>query len=140
MSLWKLVAVLGVVIAVFVYAGSRAAKKASTAAPAAASLDIGPENVAVATSGPLEVGPSVSGALTALHEARLRAEVSGRVMSTPVLAGQKVRSGDLIVKIDDSAIRDAYLSARSAPSAPRARASTSRDRSLRRAAALRAAR
>ena len=113
MTMWRLIAALGVVIAVFFYAGSRIAKKASTAVPVAASLDIGPENVAVVASGPLEVGPSVSGALMALHEARIRAEVSGRVMSTPVLAGQRVRSGDLIVKIDDSAIRDAWLSARS---------------------------
>ena len=95
-------------------AGTIGCRKANTSTTAAvAAVDVGPENVAVVASGPLEVGPAVSGALTALHEARLRAEVSGRVVSTPVLAGQRVRSGDVIVKIDDSAIRDAWLSARS---------------------------
>ena len=60
MTLWRLIAALAVVIAIFFYAGSRISKKASTAVPVAASLDIGPENVAVVASGPLEVGPSVS--------------------------------------------------------------------------------
>jgi RND family efflux transporter MFP subunit len=76
-------------------------------------LDVGPENIAVAMRGPLDVGPAVAGSLMPLHEARLRAEVNGHIVEVLVLAGQKVRRGQAIVRIDDAAIRDAYISARS---------------------------
>ena len=92
----------------------RSAAAGAKAEPAATAMDVGPENIAVVVRGPLESGPAVSGSLTALHEARLRAEVSGRVTETLVLPGQAVRRGQVIARIDDSAIRESYLSARSA--------------------------
>jgi RND family efflux transporter MFP subunit len=99
-------------------AGALYKKKAAAAAkpadPAALTMDVGPENIVVVVRGPLESGPAVSGSLTALHEARLRAEVSGRLVETLVLPGQPVRRGQVIARIDDSAIRESFLSARSA--------------------------
>jgi RND family efflux transporter MFP subunit len=99
-------------------AGALYKKKAAAAAkpadPASLAMDVGPENIVVVVRGPLESGPAVSGSLTALHEARLRAEVSGRLVETLVLPGQPVRRGQVIARIDDSAIRESFLSARSA--------------------------
>jgi RND family efflux transporter MFP subunit len=104
---------LGIVAVLGAAAGCKAGavSNGETAAPA---MDVGPENIAVVVRGPLESGPAVSGSLTALHEARLRAEVSGRVTETLVLPGQPVKRGQTIARIDDSAIRESFLSARSA--------------------------
>ena len=94
--------------------GVGACNRSSAKAPAAAAtMDVGPENITVVVRGPLEVGPGVSGSLTPVHEARLRAEVSGHILRTLVLAGQRVRRGEAIVRIDDAAIRETWLSARS---------------------------
>ncbi|HUO51904.1 MAG TPA: efflux RND transporter periplasmic adaptor subunit [Gemmatimonadaceae bacterium] len=112
--LWKGAAALGLIILVsWGYAVRSRATVASASPAAAPALDVGAENIALAVRGPFDVGPAVSGSLTALHEARLRAEVSGHIVSVLVLAGQRVRRGEAIVRIDDGAIRDAYLSARS---------------------------
>ena len=83
-----------------------------TAATAPA-MTIGPENVAIVTRGPLASGPAISGALRAEREATLRAEASGAVLATLVEPGTRVRRGQLLVRIDDSAVRDAFLGARS---------------------------
>ena len=111
--------VAGVTVAVVLGAGFLIAKDRMASAGSAAeapppAMDVGPENIAVVVRGPLESGPAVSGSLTALHEARLRAEVSGRVTETLLLPGQPVKRAQVIARIDDSAIRESYLSARSA--------------------------
>jgi membrane fusion protein (multidrug efflux system) len=77
-------------------------------------VNLGPDNVAVATPRELSSGPSISGTLAAIREATLRAEVAGVVTGTQVEEGQSVRVGQVLVRLDDSAIRDAVLSARSA--------------------------
>ena len=74
---------------------------------------IGPDNMAVATSDTLSSGPSISGTLAADREARLRAEVAGAVLQTYADAGQRVNAGTVLARIDDAAVRDAALSARS---------------------------
>jgi RND family efflux transporter MFP subunit len=81
---------------------------------AAAVQTIGPDNMAVAASDTLSSGPSISGTLTADREARLRAEVSGAVLQTYADAGQRVSAGTVLARIDDAAVRDAAISARSA--------------------------
>ena len=75
---------------------------------------VGPDNIAVASSDTLSSGPAISGTLTADREARLRAEVAGPVLQTFVDAGQQVSAGTVLARIDDSAVRDASISARSA--------------------------
>jgi membrane fusion protein (multidrug efflux system) len=79
-----------------------------------AAQTIGPDNVAVAVSDTLSSGPSLSGTLAADREARLRAEVPGAVLETYVDAGQRVSAGTVLARIDDAAVRDAAISARSA--------------------------
>jgi membrane fusion protein (multidrug efflux system) len=76
-------------------------------------VTVGPENVVVAAAGELETGPLVSGALSAEKEATLRAEVAGPVLATLAEAGERVTRGQLLARIDDTAIRDQFLSARS---------------------------
>lgn len=89
------------------------ANAATTDAPAAAVVTVGPENIAVATQKEIQSGPTISGSLAAEKEARLSAEVPGAVVQTLVEAGQRVTRGQLLARIDDAAIQQAYLAARS---------------------------
>jgi len=75
---------------------------------------VGRENIAVAKLEELRSGPPISGSLEARTEARVRAEVGGQVKRTFADEGQRVRRGVLLARLDDSAVRDGYLSAKSA--------------------------
>lgn len=74
---------------------------------------VGRENVAVVVTDTIRAGPAISGSLAAEREAILRAEVSGPVVQTYVEDGQRVARGTRLAKIDDTALRDQFLSARS---------------------------
>lgn len=91
-------------------------KKASDTAMATADpvVLIGRENIAVAKLEELRSGPAISGTLEARTEAKVRAELGGQVKRTLVDEGQRVRVGTLLARLDDTAVRDAYLSAKSA--------------------------
>src|SRR5690606_12728219 len=102
---------------------------------------VGVENVAVAESTVLRTGPAISGSLQPHWSATVRAEVPGAVVRTYVERGERVRSGALLARIDDRAIRDSYLSARSAvrtaeSSAAQARRDLERTESLVKAGAV----
>lgn len=75
--------------------------------------DVGPENVALVKNDTLRTGPQLSGTLVPEREARLRAEVSGRVLQTTVEQGQRVGEGTLLGRIDDAAVTDQAASAKS---------------------------
>lgn len=75
---------------------------------------LGPENITVAEQAELTSGPVVSGALTPELAAQVRAEVGGSVTDVLADAGQTVRKGALLARIDDTALRDAWISARAA--------------------------
>ncbi|MBA3521130.1 MAG: efflux RND transporter periplasmic adaptor subunit [Gemmatimonadales bacterium] len=92
--------------------GNESASATTAAEPAV--VTVGPENVTVAVLTDLRSGPAVSGALEAERAATVRAEVSGPVVRTLAEAGQRVKRGALLARLDDTAVRDAYLSARSA--------------------------
>jgi RND family efflux transporter MFP subunit len=79
-----------------------------------ATVTIGRENIAVGKLAELRSGPAISGSLQPKVEARVRAEIAGPVEATLVDEGQRVRRGTLLARIDDTAVRDAYLSAKSA--------------------------
>jgi membrane fusion protein, multidrug efflux system len=83
-------------------------------APADPVVLIGRENLAVAELMELKSGPNISGTLQPKVEARVRSEVMGPVERTFVDEGQRVRRGMLLAQLEDQAVRDAYLSARSA--------------------------
>ncbi len=91
--------------------GKKPDATAATAAPT--TQTIGPANVAVARSDTLRSGPAISGTLVADREARIRSEVSGAMLQTFVESGERVTQGMVLGRVDDSAVRDAALSAKS---------------------------
>src|SRR5687768_14451089 len=76
-------------------------------------VDVGTENIAIAEQTMLRVGPLLSGSLQAAREADVRAEITGTVVQSLADNGQAVQKGQLLARIDDTAIRDQWLSARS---------------------------
>ena len=86
---------------------------AETATAEVPSVTLRPDNITVAEVREIASGPSISGTLTAKRQATLRAEVPGLVTQTFVEQGEPVKAGQVLLRLDDSAIRDAVLSARS---------------------------
>jgi membrane fusion protein, multidrug efflux system len=87
------------------------AKPQGAAAPA---ILVTPEDVLTVNAGSLSAGPLVTGSINPERRADLRAEVSAVVMGVLKENGQTVRKGDLLVRLDDTSIRDALLSAQEA--------------------------
>ena len=77
-------------------------------------VTVGAENITVAQLAELRSGPTISGSLQPRTEARVRAEIAGPVEQTYADEGQRVRAGALLARLDDTAVHDAYLSAKSA--------------------------
>ncbi len=75
---------------------------------------LGPENIGIVQETTLAAGPIISGSLAAVREAQVRAEASGPVETVRVEAGERVREGEVLAKLDDTALQDAFLSARAA--------------------------
>ena len=76
-------------------------------------VDVGVENIAIAEQTMLRVGPLLSGSLQPAREADVRSEITGTVVQSLADNGQAVQKGQLLARIDDTAIRDQWLSARS---------------------------
>ncbi|WP_427911646.1 efflux RND transporter periplasmic adaptor subunit [Ramlibacter sp. MMS24-I3-19] len=110
-------------------------KAASGRAPAP--LLVGPEDVLVLRPGALVSGPLITGTLQPERRADLRAEVSAVVTAVAKENGDTVRKGDLLVRLDDTAIRDALMSAQEAERAGR-QAYEQAERQLQRLTTLRA--
>jgi RND family efflux transporter MFP subunit len=85
--------------------------KAATVTP---TMLVGPENIAVVKAQQIRSGPAISGTLQPEDQANVRAEVGGTVLATLVEQGRPVSKGQVLARIDDSALREAELSARSA--------------------------
>jgi len=90
------------------------------------SVVVGRENVTIAARQRIESGPAVSGSLAPEREAQIRAQSGGTVLETAVEAGQRVSQGTLLVRLDDAAVRDMVLSARSAVASAQAGAEVAR--------------
>lgn len=88
-----------------------AADSAAAAPPAPTAL--GQENIALVATDTLRSGPKLTGTLQPEREAKLRAEVSGAVLATLVEQGQRVSEGTQLARIDDAAINDQAMSAKS---------------------------
>ena len=95
-------------------AGCKGEENASATPAAEPVITVGPENVSVIELAELRSGPAVSGSLEPLQSATVRAEVGGAVLRTHAEAGERVKRGAMLATLDDIAVRDAYLSARSA--------------------------
>lgn len=106
------------VFAAAVALSTQACKKDDTASAAETSastpeMTVGPEGMAVVRAEEIRSGPSLSGQLSAETQATVRAEVSGAVLQTLVDVGGAVREGQELARLDDSGIRDQFISARS---------------------------
>ncbi len=78
------------------------------------SLLIAPEDLLTLQPSRIAQGPVVSGAVLPGKRADLRAEVAAVVMQVLKDNGESVRAGDLLMKLDDTAIRDSLASAEEA--------------------------
>ena len=82
-------------------------KNASSARP----LLISPEDLLIVRSNALASGPTITGTVQPERRADLRAEVQAVVLQVLKENGDTVRRGDLLVRLDDTAIRDSLSSA-----------------------------
>lgn len=86
--------------------GGEAAEKAPDVA-----LQISPEDVVRVETNALGSGPSITGSVEPERRADLRAEVPAVVIAVLKENGDPVRRGDLLVRLDQTAIRDSLASA-----------------------------
>jgi RND family efflux transporter MFP subunit len=105
----KLVLALAVILAACAK-GSDSTPQAA-AKPAGPALLIAAEDLHTVRNGALTAGPAITGSVQPERRADLRAEVSAVVLQVLKENGDAVRHGDLLVRLDDTAIRDALASA-----------------------------
>jgi RND family efflux transporter MFP subunit len=103
-----------VLVAALAAAGCKGEDSAAEAKAAPPPVVLGPESVGIADSVSLSTGPMISGTLVPETSAQMRAEVSGAVLEVFAEEGQRVRRGQVLARIDDTALREAQLSARAA--------------------------
>jgi membrane fusion protein, multidrug efflux system len=77
----------------------------------AVALLVSPEDLVTVSNSALASGPSITGSVEAERRADLRAEVSAVVLSVLKENGDPVRRGDLLVRLDQNAIRDSLTAA-----------------------------
>lgn len=94
--------------------GGTAADAASKPAAAPAVLLISPEDLRTVDASAWAGGPVVTGSLEPERRADLRAEIAAVVLQVLKDNGDPVRAGDLLVRLDDTAIRDSLTSASAA--------------------------
>jgi membrane fusion protein, multidrug efflux system len=91
--------------------GANAAMDAADEQPV--TVAVGPEAISIVGLTVLSSGPILSGSLVAERTAQIRAEVPGSVVQVFADPGARVAKGTSLARIDDRAINDSYLSARS---------------------------
>lgn len=105
-------------IAVALLAGCGKSDKSGGSADAAAKpavkLLLAPEDLLTVAASTLASGPVVSGSLQPERRADLRAEVAAVVLQILKDNGEAVKAGELLVRLDDTAIRDSLASAEEA--------------------------
>jgi membrane fusion protein (multidrug efflux system) len=90
------------------------ASGASSAAAVQPSLLLSAEDLIVVRSSALSSGPAIMGSVQPERRADLQAEVSAVVLQVLKENGDSVRRGDLLVRLDDTAIRDTLTAAAAA--------------------------
>ena len=88
-----------------------AAAKASAEAASAPALLIAPEDLRTLAPSLLAGGPVITGSLQPERRADLRSEISAVVLQVVKQNGDPVKRGELLVRLDDTAIRDTLTSA-----------------------------
>jgi membrane fusion protein (multidrug efflux system) len=87
------------------------AKDANKDDAKAVQLSIAPEDLLTVQSNALASGPVITGSVQPERKADLRAEVSAVVLQVLKENGEPVKRGDVLVKLDETAIRDSLGSA-----------------------------
>jgi RND family efflux transporter MFP subunit len=77
-------------------------------------LLVAPEDVLTVQSNALASGPVITGSVQPERKADLRAEVSAVVLQVLKENGEPVKRGDVLVKLDETSIRDSLMSAEEA--------------------------
>jgi len=95
-------------------APAAAGAAARGASAPATSLLLAPEDLRRVAFGRHAGGPVITGSIQPERRADLRAEVSSVVLQVLKENGEPVRKGDLLVRLDDTAIRDSLASAEEA--------------------------
>jgi len=80
----------------------------------AVQLLVSPEDVLTVQSNALASGPVITGSIQPERRADLRAEVSAVVLQVLKENGDPVKRGDVLVKLDETSIRDSLMSAQEA--------------------------
>ena len=88
--------------------------EAKAAAKTAAPLLLAPEDLRQVGQSGLIGAPVITGAIQPARRADLRAEVAAVVLQVAKDNGERVRKGDLIIRLDPTAIRDSLTSAEEA--------------------------
>jgi membrane fusion protein, multidrug efflux system len=103
------------VILAFSILGLGACRKGAGETPAATAatppLLVSPEDLITVGNNSLASGPSITGSVEAERRADLRAEVSAVVVAVLKENGDPVRKGDLLVRLDQTSIRDSLTAA-----------------------------
>jgi membrane fusion protein, multidrug efflux system len=92
----------------------RTPANASANASAGPALLVAPEDVLQVHTSSVGNGPLITGTIQPDRRADLRAEVSSVVLAVAKENGETVRKGDLLVRLDDTSIRDGLVSAQEA--------------------------
>jgi len=88
---------------------AKGGKDGKDAAPAV--LALAPEDLLTIESNALASGPVITGSVQPERKADLRAEVSAVVLQVMKENGEAVKKGDILVRLDETSIRDALNSA-----------------------------
>ncbi|MCX7172817.1 MAG: efflux RND transporter periplasmic adaptor subunit [Proteobacteria bacterium] len=83
-------------------------------APGEQSVLIAAEDLLTVRGGNLASGPAITGSIQPERKADLRAEIPAVVLNVLKENGESVNRGDLLVRLDDTAIRDSMTSAEAA--------------------------
>jgi len=94
--------------------GAQGATSTPAAPAGPPALLLAPEDLVTLRSSAFAAGPPITGSIQPEREADLRAEVSSVVVAVMKENGDPVHRGDLLVRLDDTAIRDSLTAAEAA--------------------------
>jgi membrane fusion protein, multidrug efflux system len=106
--------ILAVTLSAVLAGCDRTAANASAKGAGAPALLIAPEDLIQVHTSSVGNGPLITGTIQPERRADLRAEVSSVVLGVMKENGEAVHKGDLLVRLDDTSIRDGLLSAQEA--------------------------
>ena len=111
---------LAAVVVVSIFSVSGCGKGAAGKTPEAektAAMLIAPEDLLTVSSSAMAAGPSITGSIEPERRADLRAEVPAVVLAVLKENGDPVKRGDLLVRLDQTSIRDSLTAAEASASA-----------------------